>query len=476
MRSLILLLIFSSLTHAYTTFESNCSVPTNSTNFVSSNGTRSTLDILWSCLFTIITCTWKVQHLNVPEQREGRNPGKWGTILWAVKRGWTSTRWMLITILAPEILLTKNVGDLEAVGDGVPWTRTHSLFANMGGFVIRRNSPKRDMIEAGTIKEKPVPESSIESEEGVREIPTESEELIPRSQTDSAESSQPVLIHLLTQDIVDLRSSGVLPKLPYITLEEINDRSKSDSLVRVITVAQIVWMIIQIIARASRSLAISQLEISVIAFAVCAIILYVVNWEKPKGVQLPITIISYPGPFPPQTMEIVEKDRNQNMNFLKILIWIVGGIFTFSDITKKRLGKHIPNAYNYETPLISKWFDLSKSDIFGLLLSTTVFSAVHIAAWNFAFPTHGESLLWKIAAVLCTAVGLVCIGVILLAYLVGSIWEDFAYVLAGLSLVLLTAGYIIYRLFLIVETFRCLFFLPPSAYVATWATNLPHLA
>ena len=52
-------------------------------------------------------------------------------------------------------------------------------------------------------------------------------------------SSQPVLIHLLTQDIIVLRSKGVLPKLPYITLEEINDKSKSDNLVRTITVIQI---------------------------------------------------------------------------------------------------------------------------------------------------------------------------------------------------------------------------------------------
>ena len=62
---------------------------------------------------------------------------------------------MLVTVLAPEILLAKNVGDLAAVKldleelqdwaaqDGVPWTRTHSLFANMGGIVIRRSAPER---------------------------------------------------------------------------------------------------------------------------------------------------------------------------------------------------------------------------------------------------------------------------------------------------------------------------------------------
>jgi hypothetical protein len=60
---------------------------------------------------------------------------------------------------------------------------------------------------------------------------------------------------------------------------------------------------------------------------------------------------------------------------------------------------------------------LSQSDIFGLFLGATVFGAVHIAAWNFVFPTPVESLLWKIAAVLCTTMRLVFGGfVILLAF------------------------------------------------------------
>ncbi len=66
-----------------------------------------------------------------------------------MKRTWTSTKWMLLTVLAPELLLAKNMADLDSVNinivklqefaaqDGVPWTRVHSLFANMGGFVIR---------------------------------------------------------------------------------------------------------------------------------------------------------------------------------------------------------------------------------------------------------------------------------------------------------------------------------------------------
>lgn len=65
------LLCFATLAQGYTNFDTKCSTPENPTNFVSSPDSRGTLDILWSCAFMIITCTWTIQHLNVVEQREG---------------------------------------------------------------------------------------------------------------------------------------------------------------------------------------------------------------------------------------------------------------------------------------------------------------------------------------------------------------------------------------------------------------------
>jgi hypothetical protein len=419
---------------------------------------------------------------------------------------------MLITVLAPEVLLAKNVGDLAAVKldleelqdwaaqDGVPWTRTHSLFANMEGFVIRRSSPERAVTttfpETGTAPQEPVPRTretagwkakprrrmGWESKSDVVFAPpgaheqnsTEIKEPSTAELGLSANASQPVLIHLLTQDIVLLRSKGLLPKLPYITLEELNDKSKSDSLIRAITIVQIIWMVIQIIARAFRSLAISQLEVSVTAFATCAIILYGINWEKPKGVQVPITIISYPGPFPKDTMEIVEGDRNPATGFFGGLVDIGEGA------TKWPLGKPIPNLYMRHAPWINhitSGFYATQSDIFGLFLGTTVFGAVHIAAWNFVFPTPVESLLWKISAVLCTTLGLVFGGYVWTSgffYLHNNGW---LYLIPLYStVILIPVSYMVCRLFLVVEIFRCLCFLPPSAYVATWVTNVPHVA
>jgi hypothetical protein len=150
--SLVVILALPALAGAYTTFESTCTLPSTVVNFVSGSDTRGTMNILWSCLFTIIACTYSVLHFNIPEQRLDRDPGLMGDMKWMVKRMRTGLTWMLITILVPELLLGKNWADLWeakadlvrlqelAAEDGVPWTLTHCLFANMGGFVIRWTS------------------------------------------------------------------------------------------------------------------------------------------------------------------------------------------------------------------------------------------------------------------------------------------------------------------------------------------------
>jgi hypothetical protein len=149
-----------------TTFTPTCTASNQTVNFVTGPGYRSTLDILWSSLFTIIACSWTVQHLNVPEQRNGRDPGFWGDLKWTLKRVRKSVKWMIVTIIAPEITLgfaaarlnralayRKKFKDLAAM-DGVEWTLEHAFYANMGGFAIEVNLPSKETqnLETGMNK------------------------------------------------------------------------------------------------------------------------------------------------------------------------------------------------------------------------------------------------------------------------------------------------------------------------------------
>jgi hypothetical protein len=52
----------------------NCTIPAEGLHsLVSAPYVRGTLDILWSCLATIIACTYTVLHLNIPKQRDDKD-------------------------------------------------------------------------------------------------------------------------------------------------------------------------------------------------------------------------------------------------------------------------------------------------------------------------------------------------------------------------------------------------------------------
>ncbi|KAF8860663.1 hypothetical protein BDZ45DRAFT_304592 [Acephala macrosclerotiorum] len=510
--SLVVLYIFVALAEAYTTFHPICTTPSTSINFVSSSGTRGTVDILWSCFFTIIACTWTVQHLNVPEQRDDRDPGWRGNIKWAFKRSWTTSKWMLVTIITPEVLISKTSGDLVAaklnntrfqefaMKDRVPWNMTHSFFANMGGFVIRSHVPERfeglmdtnagpNMSELDRESSK-IPdgaepqgmepfESTIDS--GHRfSLPRKGRSRM-ESENHSTKTQLPYSspYHLCAPDLLALRKDNLLSRLPYIPKSELNDKSQSDSLVRFLAVLQLLWNIIQVSVRHSRHLAISQLEIAVVAFSICAIILYGVNWEKPKGVGVPYTLLQYREEIPETVLEKI-KPRNDGTNGL----WnVVSALVTFMTSFGSKSGDEndlpgsaISNHFNM--------FDDEDEDFamigecVGLLFGGVVFGSIHIVAWNFIFPTIIERTLWRIASIQCTTIPLAFLVVIFLGAYVDNQMPDqeIIPVVLGIILFILAIVYIAARLFLLVEIFRTLCFLPPSAYMATWTTNIPHVA
>lgn len=169
---LILLLGISSTAHGFSTFTPNCTAPTEQVNFVTDSDTRSTLGILWSCLFTIFTCTWTVLHLPVPEQREGRDPGTWGDLKWNLKSLLRTLKWTVMMILMPELLMGIAIEALliniriqklmkeQACEDGVEWTTLHTVFTNIGGFAIstdRSSTIHQYPQESKALKENPTP-------------------------------------------------------------------------------------------------------------------------------------------------------------------------------------------------------------------------------------------------------------------------------------------------------------------------------
>lgn len=109
--------------------------------------------------------------------------------------------------------------------------------------------------------------------------------------------------------------------------------------------------------------------------------------------------------------------------------------------------------------------------IVGLGVGSVVFGAIHLAAWDFVFATRTEQIAWWIASLYCTVYTF-----LMTIFGLMAIRFELPKNPVSWAAVLLLILYVLARLVLLVEIFRTLCFLPPDAYIATWATNIPHLS
>ncbi|KAK6504791.1 hypothetical protein TWF481_006730 [Arthrobotrys musiformis] len=129
-------------------FTPDCAPPPPGTSFVTTPTVRSTMTIVWNCLSILFLCTWSIQHLNVPKYRKKPTTfaeKRWDDILDFLPKA----KWMIITVLMPEYLVSKAFGEWIGVKDGLRaartgvftppskgWGELHIYLANAGYFVL----------------------------------------------------------------------------------------------------------------------------------------------------------------------------------------------------------------------------------------------------------------------------------------------------------------------------------------------------
>ncbi|KAL8843031.1 MAG: hypothetical protein Q9176_002334 [Flavoplaca citrina] len=129
------------------------------------------------------------------------------------------------------------------------WSRLHSFYANMGGFVFDLDEASSDNGEAFTDK-------------------------VSR-------------LTLTPRGVALLAACGYLPN---ISKEDILDKNKSDNVSKLLSILQALWMLTQIISRLYNKLPITLLEVNTLAHIICAIIIYSLWWNKPKLINEPTKI------------------------------------------------------------------------------------------------------------------------------------------------------------------------------------------
>ena len=216
----------------------------------SGDGTpRSIWSILGSCAVTLLICVWHAIHFDIVYKDDLFYGGPVRLVLWAifgpevvvsaaVEQGWkarrmvTAFRGMLSSTLNPRH--QTNLGTLSE--KGYQWSMTHSFFAEMGGFVYRDDKGNSRTI------------NSLE--------------------------------------FLELCEANKIAN-PIITVQEIQDKSKSDALAKAILTVQLLWFTIQVVARGSRGLAVTLLELDTVSMAALALLTLWFWWDKPHRPKCP---------------------------------------------------------------------------------------------------------------------------------------------------------------------------------------------
>lgn len=157
---------------------------------------------------------------------------------------WICTSWRTKPAPDPEVIAEEQI----KIPRKHAWTMTHSYFAIMGGFAF----------DSEVIKD----------------------ELLPDGRKRVALTSLGVL-----------RLGATIPHLlPDLSVSQIKDKSKANSLAKTIVCLQASWFAAQCIARVASQLSISLLELNTFAHAICTLLAYFLWWDKPLDVEEPILI------------------------------------------------------------------------------------------------------------------------------------------------------------------------------------------
>jgi hypothetical protein len=225
------------------------------------------------------------------------------------------------------------------------------------------------------------------------------------------------------------------PPAWYVTEGDIKDKSKADGLAKLVALLQVSWLVIQCITRAVYHLPLSTLEITTLAYVACMIFSYYFWWNKPYDVAIATS---------------VDLDH-------------------LSDADLDEMRALVPDEKDFATK-IDNMFGLEKRDddwstpIIALL--TIAFGAIHLAAWNFVFPTQVERVAWRVCACIIAGTPIfVFIAVAALSPL--KLSEKLDQTMVMTVIWLFVCLYLLSRTFLIIEVFLALRAQPPGVY-ETW--------
>ncbi|KAF2453671.1 hypothetical protein BDY21DRAFT_123723 [Lineolata rhizophorae] len=231
--------------------------------WVESPDIRGTYDLVLSCLTTLSLCAWTAYHPNVhPQNSMGRT---------FLRRLW----WMTVAVFVPEIVLFCAWEQCWAA------KRLRDEVNRLSGFPVGTQKEKDE--EANTTSEAKPDEN--------RRAPWSLEQAFFALSGGIAVASDSFWTHskltFTPAGIVELARVGHLPN---ISLETVADKSKANTIAKVLVCVQASWFFVQSMARLASALPLTLLELHILTHIACALCIYLLWMKKPYDVESAIVL------------------------------------------------------------------------------------------------------------------------------------------------------------------------------------------
>ena len=343
---------------------------------------RGTFDILKTCIGTIFLLCWSSVCPNVPSQQGG---------FWA--RYGPKLSLFLLAVLGPDFAFGLALGQATAAWRakklfkeaGYPeWKMRHCFFANMGGVHLQ-------FLDREAAQQHSFPVTCAQ------------------------------LLYLVRHEYLTM---------PKISEEDINDRNKTDGLARLIAIVQSLWFTIDSLGRVAQGLFLTTLELTTLAFVFLMTACSICWWRKPMDITRPV-IIKVDVDISTVLRETDAPERLQGytpLSYLDRHEWFMTRFWAYYLQILRNL-KIIPmkkpepgeadHFRSIDFPELELKWELFASPF------VLFYSCIFMIAWNLDFPTAIESILWRVASVICLWFGLVG-GSVEIAYHYSSLFARFS--------------------------------------------------
>jgi len=315
---------------------------------------RGTMDIVWSCIFTIFLCTWSILCVNIGAPGDGL---------------WRYLRYKILLaglcILIPDFLQYLAIGQWESACQSVDefsnsgfarWSMKHAFFADMGGFILTTNDGLSWPLDAKQLHYLII--------EGWIKEPMISSQI------------------MLDKNVID-------------------DKNKTDTVLRIITLAQTLWFVINCIGRRCQDLTTTTLEITTLGIIVTSIAVLFFWAHKPAGIKIPCVLnieasindirrkAGFVAPWYQTPLDF--PDREESYCFV---CWDYHlNILRHLRLLPNRKPQIIDRRRDDNFPSVS-----ALGNVFSAIIGSMSFG-INLMAWNFWFPSTIERKMWRASAI-----------------------------------------------------------------------------